>query len=34
MLITVIVYILVVIIWYLAHDTSPYFVDDTDGHCI
>ena len=33
MLITVIVYILVVIIQYLAH-TSPYFVDDTDKHCI
>ena len=34
MLITVTVYILVVIIRYLAHDTSPYFVDDTDGHYI
>ena len=34
MLITVTVYILAVIIRYLAHDTSPYFVDDTDGHCI
>ena len=28
------VYILVVIIRYLAHDTSPYFLDDTDGLCI
>ena len=34
MLITVTVYILVVIIQYLAHDTSPYFVDDTDRLCI
>ena len=34
MLIMVTVYILVVIIRYLAHDTSPYFVDDTDGLCI
>ena len=34
MLIMVTVYILVVIIRYLAHDTSPYFLDDTDGLCI
>ena len=33
MLITVTVYILAVIIRYLAHDTSPYFLDDTDGLC-
>ena len=28
------IYILVVIIWYLADDMSPFFVDDTDRHCI
>ena len=32
--ITVTVYILEVIIWYLAHDTSLYFLHDTNGLCI